>query len=478
VAQRSTPRITPAQLLVCITAALGFLFDNYELTLSPLTVRALLHELAGATPGSALYGTWAGRLFFIPACVGGLGSLVGGYFIDVLGRRRVVTWTVLLYAVASCLCGLCSDLWLFLVLRCVTVSCVYIEYVAAVAWLVEIFDDRRRSAQALAYAQVLASAGGLLAAAVHGSLIHRAASLPTIPLLGALAHGDAHAPWRYLYLSGLAPALLLIVVRPFLPESPHWEQARREGTLQRTSYRLLLRGPLLRATLTTTVLCACMVGMAYGGLWQVAQIVPRLLEGAATSAAGLGAAAQAQAAQLLASGYVATYELGAIVGRLLLAFLIVRIASRRTLYVALHLPAMVLVPLSLIGLGFFNNVPLFSVHGFSVTALHVLLFFASIVLISQTSFWGNTLPLFFPLHLRGSGESLAYNAGGRALGAACAMLTSNLAVSSFSYGTSAATKLASASAAVALSLGVLSLLISFWVPWPTSGQPDGDRDGS
>src|SRR5262245_40190301 len=97
----SSPPITRTQILVSAIVAIGFLFDNYELTLVPLTVRTALLDLVGAAPGSAEYGTWAGRLFFIPACAGGLFGLVGGYLIDRLGRRRVVTWSILLYALSA-----------------------------------------------------------------------------------------------------------------------------------------------------------------------------------------------------------------------------------------------------------------------------------------------------------------------------------------------------------------------------------------
>jgi hypothetical protein len=42
---------------------------------------------------------------------------------------------------------------------------------------------------------------------------------------------DPHAPWRYTLMSGLFPALPLILIRPFLPESPAWaaRRAARSG---------------------------------------------------------------------------------------------------------------------------------------------------------------------------------------------------------------------------------------------------------
>ena len=52
--------------------------------------------------------------------------------------------------------------------------------------------------------------------------------------------GDCTAatqPWRYTLISGVIPALPLILIRPFLPESPAWQQKKAAGTLRRPSRR-------------------------------------------------------------------------------------------------------------------------------------------------------------------------------------------------------------------------------------------------
>jgi hypothetical protein len=45
------------------------------------------------------------------------------------------------------------------------------------------------------------------------------------------------------------------------------------------------------------------------------------------------------------------------------------------------------------------------------------------------SFWGNYIPLVFPVHLRGTGESFAANIGGRVIGTAAAFITITLSES-------------------------------------------------
>ena len=51
------------------------------------------------------------------------------------------------------------------------------------------------------------------------------------------------------------------------------------------------------------------------------------------------------------------------------------------------------------------------------------IFVAGFFTVAQFSFWGNYIPLVFPLHLRGTGESFAANIGGRVIGTAAAWFT-------------------------------------------------------
>ena len=87
-----------------------------------------------------------------------------------------------------------------------------VEFVAAVAWLAELFPDPKRREAVLGYTQAFSSVGGLL---VTGCLRLLAANADSLPAM----HGG-HEAWRYTLMSGLIPAMPLIIIRPFLPESP------------------------------------------------------------------------------------------------------------------------------------------------------------------------------------------------------------------------------------------------------------------
>src|SRR4051794_15350636 len=144
-------------------AAIGFAFDVYELLMLPLVLPPALAELLpGVTPGSSDFNTWRALMFWVPAMAGGVFGLLGGYLTDRLGRRRVLTWSILLYAVSAFASGFSTSMGMLLVLRSTTFIGVCVEFVAAVAWLAELFPNHGQRERALGYTQAFSSVGGLL----------------------------------------------------------------------------------------------------------------------------------------------------------------------------------------------------------------------------------------------------------------------------------------------------------------------------
>src|SRR5688500_886699 len=210
--------------LICIIASIGFAFDIYELLMLPLIVGPALMELLGVAPGSPEFQMWVGRLFYIPAVAGGIFGLLGGYLTDRLGRRRVLTWSILIYALAAFTAGFSTNVWMLLVCRCFVFVGVCVEFVAAVAWLAELFPEYKRREKVLGYTQAFSSIGGFMVAVANGWCVSHSLSLPAIDLPEWLnifggSIKDPHAAWRYTLMSGVIPAIPLMIIRPFLPES-------------------------------------------------------------------------------------------------------------------------------------------------------------------------------------------------------------------------------------------------------------------
>ena len=158
-------RLTGVQWVICAMAALGFAFDTYSLLVLPLIVRPALMDVARVKPGTPEFNYWVGMLFYIPAVAGGIFGLIGGYLTDRWGRRRILVWSILLYAFSALASGYVTSMSTLLVLRCTTFIGVSVEFVAAVAWLAELFPDPKQREAVLGYTQAFSSVGANSSAA-------------------------------------------------------------------------------------------------------------------------------------------------------------------------------------------------------------------------------------------------------------------------------------------------------------------------
>lgn len=447
--------------LICIIASIGFAFDIYELLMLPLIARPALQELVGAdvTPGNPVFHMWVGRLFFIPAFAGGIFGLLGGYLTDRLGRRRVLTWSILIYAFSAFGAGFSTSIWMLLCLRCLVFIGVCVEFVAAVAWLAELFPEREQRERILGYTQAFSSVGGLLVAFAFGFASSYGSDFRSIPLLDWLPQGEglnfnANAPWRYTLMSGLIPAIPLIFIRPFLPESPAWQQKKDAGTLGRPSILELFSPELRKTTIVTAVMFACSFGIAFGGLQQIQQVLPGMPE-VKEQIEDLSPKEAGQTRGKIISGVTSWQEFGGLAGRFVLAVLVVRILSQRNLIRLFLIPALFVIPF------LFFHAALADLMTVKFT-----IFLAGLLTVGQFSFWGNYLPRVYPVHLRGTGESFAANIGGRMIGTSFAWVTQSLAASGVVAGVGKEDTLAYTAGIVATSVIVVGLIFSFFLPEP------------
>jgi hypothetical protein len=339
-----------------------------------------------------------------------------------------------------------------------------------VAWLAELFPDREQRERALGWTQAFSSLGGLLVGTANILAARFADVLPAI-------HGG-HDAWRYTLVSGVIPALPLILIRPFLPESPVWAEKKAAGTLKRPSIRELFSPALVRTTVLTTLVFAASYGIAFGAIQQL----PQILGGPKGHAAILATAKAAQAEAVAAApgetlspgrlksiagnatdeavaGVTIYQEVGGLVGRVLLAWAALRVLSRRTLLRIFQIPALFVVP------AVFWWISTQLTNADSLPWIKAGIFLAGLLTVAQFSFWGNYIPHVFPTHLRGTGESFAANIGGRVLGTAAAWLTLTF---------SAATppdpvRIAVVGAIVAGLYALVGAILTQWLP-----EPDAD----
>lgn len=273
-AETSPKPFGTVEWLVVIVAAIGFLFDTYELLLLPLIAAPAIAEILQVPPNNPLVTEWVGRLLWMAALSGGVFGLLGGWLTDRLGRKTVLGLSIAVYSLSPVAAAFSTSLSWFIFFRCATFVGVCVEFVAAITWLAELFPDKSRKEKVLGWTQAFASVGGLFVTVVNGWLLKHAAALPALPIPEPF---NAHADWRYTLITGLIPAIPIALMLPFVPESKVWKERRRAGTLRRASFGELFSPELRRTTLVTAALSACAYGVAFGALQLTpTRIVPGL----------------------------------------------------------------------------------------------------------------------------------------------------------------------------------------------------------
>jgi MFS family permease len=469
----------------------------------PLIFRGAAQDLGGIQPNTPEFAHWKALMFYVPALCGGIFGLVGGYLTDLLGRRRVLVWSILLYAFSAFAGGYSTSMTMFLILRTTKFVGVCVEFVAAVAWLAELFPDHKQRERVLGFSQAFSSFGGILVAIINGLIVEHASALPAVTMPNFLASVFGaiqfpHSPWRYTMMSGLIPAIPLIVIRPFLPESPAWRDKKRAGTLKRPSIMAIFSPELRRTTIVTTLMVAANYGAAFGAIQQMPDIVPGLRDikdhvtqakETATAEVTKAAAEQgkkpdpaalkraaAVAGKLVentaATEYTKVQEIGGLFGRFMFAMIAAAALSQRWLLRKFQIPGLIVVPLVFylflkIQNQQFLEINLESVYlgKLPITTMSLGMFLAGFFTVAQFSFWGNYLPRVYPTHLRGTGESFAANVGGRMIGTSFAAVTATLAGEHF-FGEDSSLNFAMVAAGVALFVYVCGFLLSFALPEP------------
>jgi MFS family permease len=523
-------KLSTVHWLICIIASIGFAFDIYEILMLPLIGKGAIGELVPAARNdSNLAYFWRMMLFFVPAVVGGIFGLLGGYLTDRLGRRRVLTWSIILYAVSAFLAGYSTNIYMLLTFRCLIFIGVCVEFVAAVAWLAELFPNPSQRERVLGYTQAFSSIGGLLAAVIYGLILSYKSEFPRLhipeglqSLLGKISNDNAE--WRYMLMSGLLPAIPLLVIRPFLPESPAWQAKRQQGTLRRPSFAQLFAPDLSKTTIVTAIMVACSYGVAFGAIQQIQEIIPWFPQvvkkvadnqakseavkkakeeeqaPAAPDAAGSRNApdagqtppaapgpktmtplqkamltAKLDAQNKYASEVTKVQEVGGLVGRFIFSFVALWFASRRNLLRFFTIPGLIITPL-VFWYASVDNPTLFTIDiealgmpKWEITVFHLGIFAVALFTVAQFSYWGNYLPLVYPVHLRGTGESFAMNIGGRLLGTACSgitLITASLLTPKDGGPLAGPKMVAIVAACVGLGLYLLINLMTFTLPEP------------
>ena len=358
------------QWLVLFVAWLGWVFDSMDATIYTLVMTPALKELLG-TRASAENINWYGGLIFALFIVGwALGGVVFGIVADYLGRARTLVLTILIYAIFTGSAALSHSWWELALYRFLTALGIGGEWAAGATLVAEVWPESLR-VKGAGLLQSAWGAGFFLAAGVNWIL--------------AAYH------WRLMFLAGLFPAVVAVVIRLKVREPERWTQVRRARQAESTR-PLTLKELFVPALRRDTLVGTGLAFVAVFGLWGATNWTPSLIRELLRPEL-LDAAAVAR----LVSYAVMALNAGAILGYLAFPFL-AESWGRRPAFLIMMLGAALSLPLTFLwptsyaailwllpALGFFTN-GIFS--GFPVY-----------------------LPEIFPTRIRATGAGFCFNAG-------------------------------------------------------------------
>jgi MFS family permease len=200
---------------VFIVCTLGWLFDTMDQQLFNIARTPAMRALA---PDSVAVSS--GNVTSIFLIGWGTGGLLFGVLGDLIGRARSMVLTILLYSIFTGLSALSVGFWDFALYRFLTGLGVGGQFAVGVSLVAEVMPERART-PALGLLQAL-SAVGNVAAALFGI---------GLAFMGRAGVIEGKESWRYMFVIGTIPALLVLVIMRRLQEPERWSALAAEKTI-------------------------------------------------------------------------------------------------------------------------------------------------------------------------------------------------------------------------------------------------------
>jgi MFS family permease len=346
--------ITRQQWITLFAAQAGYMLDAMDVLLFVFTINVLRAEFH-------LSAAQAGMVSSFTLVFSAAGGIVFGIFSDRIGRARTLMWSILIFSAASAGTAFSWNLASLLFWRALIGIGLGAEWSTGAVLVAETWPPEHR-AKAVGIMQSGWALGYMLAAGMTALIL---------PRWG----------WRALFLAGLFPAALALLIRRHVQEPEIWR--RRSGG--NSGLKEIFQGILRRRTILASLLAACVL-FAYWGLFTW---IPGFLS---TSTARGGAGLTI----VQTSGFVVPMQLGAFAGYVGFGLLADKL-GRRPAFVCYVLAAAILTP----------------VYGATRDA-HTLLLLGPLIGFFGTGFFslfGAMLSELYPTRVRGTGLGFVYNIG-------------------------------------------------------------------
>jgi len=313
-------------------------------------------HLTAAVSGAMMSAT------LVAAAAGGVGF---GWVADRFGRTRALTWSVLIYSLATAACGLTHTALELVICRAVLGLGMGGEWAAGAALVAETWPANHRG-KALALVQSSWAVGYALGALLVAVVM---------PKYG----------WRAVFFVGVIPALATFWFRRGLRESEAWTEERAARSFRMPRVGRLFRGDFGRSMLVCATMNACALFAWWGLFTWVPNFLSRPL---AEGGRGMGI--------VQTSSWTIAMQVGTFLGYVVFGYIADRV-SRKYTYIGYLLMAAALVPL----FAFVGSANWLLVIGPLVG------FFGT----GYFSGFGAIASELFPTELRGTALGFSYNIG-------------------------------------------------------------------
>jgi MFS family permease len=220
-----------------VASITGYAMDGFDLLVLGFLLVPITKSLKLTTVEAGSLVTWT----LLGAVAGGI---LFGFLSDRLGRVRVLTWTILVFAAFTGMCALARGYWDLIAYRTIAGLGLGGEFGIGMTLVGEAWPSEKR-ARASSYV-ALGWQSGVLAAALLTPLL--------LPLIG----------WRGMFVVGLFPAMASFFFRRYLDEPATFN--RRIAVGAKTSVKLLFKDVrTTRATIGMLILCSIQ-NLGYYGL--------------------------------------------------------------------------------------------------------------------------------------------------------------------------------------------------------------------
>ena len=297
--------MTPTERHTFWACAAGWGLDGMDFMIYPLVIGTII-KLWNVDAGSAGLAVTATLL------ASAVGGWLAGFLADRIGRVRTLQITILWFSFFSVVCALAQDFTQLLVARAVLGFGFGGEWAAGAVLIGETIRAQYRG-RAVGSVQSGWAIGWGIAVLAQAILF---------------SYLPPESAWRWMFVMGALPALLVFYLRRYVEEPAIAVQTRAHqiATGDRPSIAEIFSGPILK----TTILASIVATGCQGGYYAITSWVPRFLT------------TERHLSVVSSTGYLAALIIGSFAGYLVGAWLADKI-GRRNLFLVFSLGAIAVV---------------------------------------------------------------------------------------------------------------------------------------